>query len=422
MIKVTTKREMCGKVMRRNRFHLLAPSITAGSGQSSPATAGGDLKGQTITVFSQDVDQDGWQGLVQAFEQQTGIKIKGIKAPDEYSADVQKLTVSLSSGDSTYDVVRIDELMAKNFEKAGFLEPIDSVFTPEVLKDFNEDELKAFSQMNGKYYTVPVTTDSMVLFANVDLFKQAGVEIPKSESEFMAAAAKLTKPDGSQYGYGASWSKGGQLFNDAIRWALAYGGDYNNWKDPNTQKAFKAMHDFIYKDKITPKSVLGDSYDALTKSFVDGKYAMMYQWQGFSGKMGDKFGKNFVVIPNMTFSTNKTIGASWFYSVNKESKHKAAATAFMKWVASKDGQSSLIKMPAHNSGSKQVLKASEFQINKNMSEYLEANSIAPRPLTENVNQIMDQTETVLSKYLSDQISFEQCISDGQKILDSLIKK
>ena len=82
------------------------------------------------------------------------------------------------------------------------------------------------------------------------MFADAGLKYPTNKDEFIEAAKKLTK-DGV-YRYGASWSKGGQLFNDAIRWTYAFGGDYLNWEDPNTKAAFQQSTTFFIRIKLLP--------------------------------------------------------------------------------------------------------------------------------------------------------------------------
>ena len=63
--------------------------------------------------------------------------------------------------------------------------------------------------MDGKLYGLPNGTQTMVMYYNKKMFDDAGIAYPKDGwtwDEFSDAAKKLTKADGSVYGYGLSSS------------------------------------------------------------------------------------------------------------------------------------------------------------------------------------------------------------------------
>ncbi|MCZ8511727.1 sugar ABC transporter substrate-binding protein [Paenibacillus filicis] len=383
------------------------------------------FKGHEVSVYTSLKTRDAktWGELEKAVEEKTGIKVKGIEAPQNYPDLVSKVTVSLSSGGSNYDIIYLDELLTTTFKSAGFLEPISDVMEP-VKQNFSESVLKSISMSDGKYYTVPITTEGMYLFVNKKLFADAGLKYPTNKEEFLDAARKLTK-DGV-YGYGGSWSKGGQLFNDAIRWTYAFGGDYLNWDDPNTKAAFQQMHDFLYKDKVTAAAALGDTYDQMNQKMIDGKYGMVYQWAYLSGVMKDKFGKDFEVIPVPKFNTNQTLVAGWHMTLNKNSKQKDAAKEVLKFMASRDGQKIFVKFPQQTAGDQTVIKdpkvIEEVPFIKYIGQYSEAGSFKTRPMDKNINKLQDATESALQSYLSDQITLEECMARGQKAIKEILGK
>jgi multiple sugar transport system substrate-binding protein len=434
------------------KFHILLTSLTtvfmlAGCSGGSPQTGSGQgassnapakkeetkaqaksdkpFEGQNVSVYSSLASRDAktWQALEKAVEEKTGIKLKGIDAPQNYPDLVSKVTVSLSSGGSNYDIIYLDELLTTTFKSAGFLEPINEVMEP-VKQNYSEAVLKSISMSDGKYYTVPITTDSMYLFVNKKMFADAGLKYPTNQEEFLDSARKLTK-DGV-YGYGGSWSKGGQLFNDAIRWTYAFGGDYLNWENPNTKAAFQQMHDFLYKDKVTGAAALGDTYDQMNQKMIDGKYAMVYQWSYLSGVMKDKFGKDFEVIPVPKFNTNQSLVAGWHMTLNKNSKQKDAAKEVLKFMASTEGQKIFLKFPQQTAGDQNVLKdpkvIEEVPFVKYIGQYSDAGSFKPRPMDKNINKLQDATEAALQAYLSNQISLEECMTRGQQAIKEIIGK
>lgn len=380
--------------------------------------------GKTVVIYSRFCAETIWPQYVKAVEAKTGVKLEGLAAPSNYSDLVPKVTAMLSSGDDSIDIVHLDELMGVSFIRAGYLEPLNEVMTSQVKQKYPADIINNIASYQGKVYLIPQDLSAMLLFVNKKMFKDAGLSYPKTEAEFMTVAKAFTK--GDVYGYGASWSKGGQLFNDAIRWMNAYGGDYLNWTKDGSRKALQKMHDFVYKDKITPAAGLGDIYDALNQKFIDGKYAMVYQWPYLSGVMGDKFNKDFEIIAVPTFKTNKTIAAGWHMALNASSKNKGAAKEVLKYIASVEGQLWNTKFNDKSAAHADVLKdpkvIEQVPILGDIGKYLAAGSLAPRPMNAKINEIMDTTETTLHAYLSNQITLDECIAKGQKDLNRLLGK
>lgn len=404
----------------------LCVTLIIASGLFSVVNAAGSkpFAGKKVVIYSRFCAETIWPEYVKAVEDKTGIKLEGVTAPSNYSDLVPKVTAMLSSGDDSIDIMHLDELMGVSFIRAGYLEPLNDVMTAPVIKKYPSDIMNNIAKYQGKVYLIPQDLSAMLLFVNKKMFKDAGIAYPKTEADFMAAAKAFTK--GDVYGYGASWSKGGQLFNDAIRWMYAYGGDYLDWTKEGSKKALQKMHDFIYKDKITPPAALGDIYDALNQKFIDGKYAMVYQWPYLSGVMGDKFDKDFEIIAVPTFKTNKTIAAGWHMALNASSKNKGAAKEVLKFIASAEGQLWNTKFNDRSAANSDVLKSPEViqrvPVLGDIGKYLAAGSLSPRPMNAKINEIMDTTETTLHAYLSNQISLEECVGKGQKDLNRLLGK
>ena len=67
-------------------------------------------------------------------EEKTGLKISVIAAPTNSDTRQQKITTVLSSGDSSIDIIEINDEMAGAFKNTGWLEPPqDTVMTGEVV-------------------------------------------------------------------------------------------------------------------------------------------------------------------------------------------------------------------------------------------------------------------------------------------------
>jgi len=74
--------------------------------------------------------------------------------------------------------------------QAGQLEPLDDLFTDEVLADFNQTALNRVT-VDGTIYSVPMIVDPQVIYYRKSAFEEAGITPPTTIDELMAAAAAL---------------------------------------------------------------------------------------------------------------------------------------------------------------------------------------------------------------------------------------
>ena len=70
-----------------------------------------------------------------------------------------------------------------------------------------KEDIKEMYQWDGKTYAVPKDIDTIAMWYNKDMFDEAGIDYPDGSwtwDEFYDIAEKLTKEDGSQYGFAAN--------------------------------------------------------------------------------------------------------------------------------------------------------------------------------------------------------------------------
>jgi multiple sugar transport system substrate-binding protein len=368
------------------------------------ASAEGSQKVSVLTRFS---DKVGWPKLVKIVKDKTGIDINVQPATTVYSDYVTMISPALVTGDSSYDIFDIDELLGATFIAAGFLEPITDVIKP-VIGDFNQAWLEGISKgPDGNYYILQTTNVVFNLIANKGLFDAAGLKFPTTMDEYISAAQKLTK--GDVYGVGAPFKQGGTLFNEIIRIIYGFGGDFYDWNNPNTQKAIQFLYDQIYTYKITPQAALGDEYGQLSQKFTDNKYGMMYHWEAGSDATKARLGRDVEIIPIPKFTTNRTLMGAWGFALSKYSKNKEAAKKVLSAIASREAMECMLEI--ENTPHLGVLNSPAADINplnKYVNQYVQAGSLYPRPMPPTVNEIQTLMENNVSAYLSQQISLAEC--------------
>jgi len=357
-----------GKTLRSKRRIVLA-GVTAGAlllaacgggSDSGGGGGGGDIKGQTITYWASNqgasIDQDN-QILAKSiadFTQQTGVKVDFKVIP--WSDLFTNITTAVTSGRGP-DVLNIGNTWSATLQWTGAFLPFEGSALDTVGgKDRFLPTSWAASGAPGKTPTsVPIYGLSYGLFYNKKLFQEAGISAPpKTWSEFVADAKKLTKPAQDQWGVAleggsitenAHWGfiltrqNGGQLFTQDNK---------PTFDSPQIVKGVKQYVDLFGENKVVNPSAaqFSDGTQALAQ-FAKGK-AGMTLWQNnaennikTNGMKKSEYGVAMVPVVDGSTTPIMTHVAGINVSVFANSEHKDAALAFVKFLTSTPQQVSL---------------------------------------------------------------------------------
>jgi multiple sugar transport system substrate-binding protein len=211
------------------------------------------------------------------------------------------------------------------------------------------------ASVGGTLYGVPNEIDVYALNYNKALFQEAGIAgPPKTWAEFKDAAAKLTKKDAGQQGFGMinSWAAG--VVHPFASLLASNGGDLVVDGKPaldskQAGETFQLYEDLIKSGASDPAMATADANTTgpFLDNFVSGKTGMiiMANWweSALKGGMGDKFA-NIATAPipvGPSGDKPRSISYSWMTVVNAtagEAEQKAAWD-FLAWLNSpKSGQ------------------------------------------------------------------------------------
>ena len=210
---------------------VLAACGTDGSGGGNGdggagSQAAGDVNLQFV-LFGDAVETAGYQEMIDDFEAENPgitVTLSPVATQDDLLA---KLTTGFAGG-SPPDVFLINYRKYGQFADQEVLEPVGPYLAAsDVLSedDFADTALDPF-RFDGETLTcMPQNISSLQVYYNVDLFEQAGVDLPDATwtwDDFLDAAEALTT-DG-RYGLGIEpslirlapfvWSNGGELVDD----------------------------------------------------------------------------------------------------------------------------------------------------------------------------------------------------------------
>jgi multiple sugar transport system substrate-binding protein len=126
----------------------------------------------------------------------------------------------------------------------------------------------------GHNYGLPIQSNTLVVWYNLDLLKQAGIDkIPITWDEFRVAAKKLT--NGSTYGlaFSAESNEVGTFTLLPLIWSA--GADLQSFSSPASVKALTYLRDLVVVDKSASRSVVNWGPADLTNVWTSGRAAMM---------------------------------------------------------------------------------------------------------------------------------------------------
>jgi N,N'-diacetylchitobiose transport system substrate-binding protein len=184
--------------------------------ESEDAPEAADLR---LWVNGGDTPQEMRDWLTETFEEQNPGSTLTIEE-QAWEGLVERLTTSLASPEESPDVVEVGNTQAPTFTNVGAFAPLSSDQLAELGGD---DLLPGFVEAgtaDGVTSAVPLYAGSKVVFYRTDLFEAAGLEVPTTLDEFVAAAETLTEasdnPNFSGFHFpGADWRNGVAFVWDA---------------------------------------------------------------------------------------------------------------------------------------------------------------------------------------------------------------
>ncbi|MBB6691882.1 extracellular solute-binding protein [Cohnella xylanilytica] len=329
-----------------------SPSASA-SGDGSAAPAGGKKVEITFWNTYNQTSAETKQlteVVIPAFEKaHPNIKVKNVAMPtDSFN---QKLLVS-AAGAQLPDAARIDIVMTPQLAKLGTLVEQDS------LEGFDELKAKVFpgplttNLYNGKYYGIPLDTNTKVLLYNPELLAKAGLSgPPKTMDEFVEAMGKLSGGQGNSATYGYQfgvdlwwlgpwlWSNGADVLSPDLTKATGYmNGDKTIALIEKLQELGKAGHvtgfhngdlggtDGLAKGKYAMIDDGPWAFDVLKKQYPSFKFEAAQYPAGEGGSAQVVGGENFVLFKS------------------SDAEHQAAAYEFEKFMLSDEAQIAMAKV------------------------------------------------------------------------------
>lgn len=326
-------------------------------GGEGPSDVSGDFswtraEGSTINLlFAQHPMADSYIPELPNFKEKTNIEVRYETLPEEEF--FQKLLTDLSTGQGNYDAFMTGPPTTWQFAAPGWIEPLDGYINNPSLteesynfEDFYPSAVEV-NTWNDSLYAIPANEEGYCLFYRKDILEEAGMPVPQTFDELVAAAGELdgktfggkqitgfvargnkTFPTiGSGYstaflGYGATDVKDGNVLINSPegvqateKWA-----EVMNYSPPNvgTFTWYEAMNYFAAGDAafFIDADHMAETFENPESSQVAGKVGYAMPPKGAAGRGSE----------------------IWLWSLGMSSggQNKTAAWLFLQWATSKE--------------------------------------------------------------------------------------
>jgi multiple sugar transport system substrate-binding protein len=338
---------------------LVAVAISACGGGGGSPSAQSSGPGTTITYWASNqgatisADDQVLGKVIAKFKKQTGInvKLRVIPWPDLFN----QITLAATSGQGP-DVVNIGNTWSPSFQATGAFLPFQGSTLAAVggQAKFLNSSWSATGAPGKVPTSVPLYGLSYGLFYNKALFQQAGISAPpKTWSEFVADAQKLTKPP-NQWGVAVE----GASITENSHWAFILGrqngsqlfgpGGKPTFDSPGVVKGIQDYVNLVGADKVAnPSNAQFSNGTQALAQFAQGKTGMI-MWQNngainlkADGMKSSEFGVADTPVANGSSTPVMTHVAGINISIFKNTSHKEDALKFVNFLTGRQEQVSL---------------------------------------------------------------------------------
>lgn len=254
-----------------------ATTKAAGTTTASPTTAAvttavttGGVKTTVDFLLTYPKEKVVLYQLLDRFTKDTGYPLNIMYMPLD---DAKKQINVMVAGKSLPDVLDIDGIDGAAYAAMGICVDITAKVNAEIKLDQYYEGPIAFSKYNGKFYSLPFTTNNICLYYNKDLFTAAGLtEPPATWSKLFEYAGKLTK--NGVLGFGMAGIKNSDTTFQWLPMLWQAGGSLDKFNAQATKDAmafYKSFVDAGYMSKEMINLNAGDN----ANNFIAGKVAMI---------------------------------------------------------------------------------------------------------------------------------------------------
>lgn len=381
----------------------------------------------TLTLYADSATNGAHEKRIEAFEAlYPWITVELVEMPAGSSDRVRTLSTVLQAQDSSMDAFLIDCTWSEMFTSAGWLEPLDDVYSPEELAEFSEGALDG-CRVNGSLVCLPLFINTGALLYRADLLEKYHFEPAKTWDELIEQSKTVMAGEPGVYGYAAAWQNAEALTCCAMEHIWGFGGsvlDENGAPSFNTPENLEGVASMkkLLDAKITIDGILGMASKDVKAAFFAGQVLYIRDWSAALAAANDP--EQSTVAGNVKVAQLPSGSAShpqyncnggWNIGVSAFSEHKEEAKLLVRYWTSEEAMltGALLsgKMPARPSAYE---NADLIEQAPDMAQLLEfAVSCRNRPGSPYYEEVSAAIQQAVTQYLMGEGELEALFADLQ---------
>ncbi|THF74003.1 extracellular solute-binding protein [Cohnella fermenti] len=357
------------------------------------------------------------------------ITVNATRMPTE-NLDQQVLTAV--AGGAAPDLMRMDNTWVSRMAKEGALQTVDSFPGFDEIKERSFDGPLSTNLYNGKYYGVPLDTNTKIAIYNKELLAEAGATEPPQTIDELVTLARNLKAKGKYYGITIGgpdawnmppffWTLGGSITDDNYTTASGY---------LNGEASVKALETIIsWNDEgLLAPPILGGqpgTWEGLRgEEGSPASYMMINDGPWFFSILGDAVKDTMIPakMPNGPDGSSHSVIGGQDLVIFNGAKQPEAAWTFSQFLLSdeiqvlmavKTGAIPVIKTAANAEELKSVYYLDEF--------VAEMDTAYARTPSANWNQISDVFGKAFESALRKEATAQEALDKAAKEIDALLQ-
>ncbi len=285
------------------------------------------------------------QRLSKEFERTTGVKLNWVVLGESILR--QRLTVDISTGGNTFDLITIGSYETPLWAARGWLVPVDDLGADYEYGDIFEVIRQGLSY-RGRLYAAPFYGESSITYYRRDLFERAELAMPEQPTyeQIRQFAARLHDPAHNVYGICLRGEPGwGQNVAYLSTLVHTFGGRWMDlkWQPQLTSQPWiEAIHFYVsLLRSYGPPGSVTDGYNEVRALFSNGNCAMWVDSTAAAGYLLDTSQSRVARVTGFAKAPIAKVpdGAAWVWAwalaIPKSSPRVETARQFIKWATSK---------------------------------------------------------------------------------------
>lgn len=356
-----------------------------------------------------------------------GIKVELQTIP--YNEYFDKLLSAIAAG-SGPDVFQIPLTMAPEMIASGRLAPLPgNVMSAAEVNDKYVAWTVELAQKDGKVYGLPTDVQTLVLFINADLAREAGLDPakpPTTWKELVEQSARATKKDANglvQAGLDTryKWADYNLFLIQAVDPVVDLAARKVNYDSPVGMEAWNLVYELMVKQGVdSPRFMTGQ-----TK--WEQKRAVFYINHPVARRrpaIAQAPFKWVLALPPRkdAGSPLKIPGHSWLYVLNRDAKQQEAAARWIKFLANRDA----VKKWANKAGDlpslKELLTDPELTRDENDKLVLESMKYAVPVRQTGAKDVNDIRDEIWDNIVIKGMAVSEAVKAGAAKENALIQK